>query len=70
MKALSDLAKDALELSSRQRIALARILLDLSELDAPYAMEAEKEWDDEIYRRMKAVEAGTAQSRGSRGSVC
>lgn len=63
MKMLSEIARDALELSSVQRLTLARILLELSEKDQAFSPELDRAWDEEIVRRMKAVEAGTAQSR-------
>ena len=63
MKAISELAKDALELPSDQRLRLARILLDLSEDNPECAAEVESAWEEEICRRMKAVEEGTAQAR-------
>lgn len=62
MKAISQLAKDALELSSTQRLTLARILLDLSEEDQEFSPEVDNAWEEEICRRMKAVEAGTARA--------
>src|SRR5213592_85610 len=63
MKVLSEIAKDALELPPLQRLALARILLDLSEEDQNFSPETDAAWDEEICRRMKAVESGTARSR-------
>ena len=63
MKAISELARDALELPSNQRITLARILLDLSEEDQEFSPEVDRAWEEEICRRMRAVEAGTARSR-------
>lgn len=63
MKAIAELAKNALELPPHQRIALARILLDLSDADRDFSPEAESAWEEEICRRRQAVEAGTAQAR-------
>jgi len=63
MKVLSEIAKEALELSPGQRRTLARILLDLSEDDQDFSSEAEAAWEDEICRRMQAVQAGTARAR-------
>ena len=63
MKMLSELAKDALELPALQRLTLARILLDLTEEDGEFSPQVEADWDDEIWRRMQAVRAGTARSR-------
>ena len=63
MKALSEVAREALELSPVQRFALARILLDLSEEDVEYTPEVETLWDEEIGRRLAAVREGRATSR-------
>jgi putative addiction module component (TIGR02574 family) len=63
MKLLSEIAKDALELSPGQRLTLARILLDLSELDQDFSPHVETAWDQEIERRMEAVKSGNAQSK-------
>ncbi len=62
MKAISELAKDALELPLSQRLILARILLDLSEEDQNTSTEVETAWDEEIGRRLEEVRAGTCQS--------
>jgi len=62
MKAISELAKDALELPPVQRLALARILLDLSEEDRDYSPDVEAAWEKEICRRMEEVKAGRARS--------
>ena len=63
MKMLSEIARDALELPSVQRLTLARILLELSDKDQEFSPEIDTAWDEEIVRRMRAVEAGTARSR-------
>lgn len=63
MKAISELAKDALELPPHQRMTLARILLEVSEPDQDFSPEIEAAWEDEICRRLKAVEAGDAKAR-------
>ena len=63
MKMLSEITKDALELSTPQRLLLARLLLDSSENQPDCSPEAEMAWEDEICRRMKAVQNGTARSR-------
>ena len=62
MKAISELAKDALELPPVQRLALARILLDLSEEDPDYSPDIEAAWEKEICRRMEEVKTGRARS--------
>ena len=63
MKTLSDVAKDALELSPSQRLILARILLDLSEPGQDFSPEVEAAWEQEIGRRIQAVKTGNAQSK-------
>jgi len=63
MKAISELAKDALELPPIQRLTLARILLDLTEEEGDFSPQVEAAWDEEISLRMKAVREGTARSR-------
>jgi hypothetical protein len=63
MKLLSELAKDALELTAGQRLTLARILLDLTVEDGDFSPAVEAAWEDEIWQRMQSVRAGTARSR-------
>ncbi len=63
MKALSEVAKDALELRPDQRLTLARILLELDGADEEFSPEAESAWEEEICRRLQAVKLGQAQSR-------
>ncbi len=62
MKAIAELAKDALELPPVQRLALARILLDLSEEKPDYSPAVAAAWEKEICRRMDEVKAGRARS--------
>jgi putative addiction module component (TIGR02574 family) len=62
MKAISELAKDALELPPVQRLTLARILLDLSDESQDFSPEVEAAWEKEICRRMEEVKAGRARS--------
>ncbi len=62
-KLLSEIARDALELSIAERRTLARILLDVSEADHDFSPEVEASWEQEIMRRLRAVENGTAKSR-------
>jgi hypothetical protein len=63
MKAISELAKEALELPSNQRLILARILLELSEEGQVFSPEADSAWEEEICQRLKAVEEGAAPTR-------
>ena len=64
MKAISEVAKDALELPPVQRLTLARILLDLSDGNQDFSPEADGAWEAEIVRRMEEVKAGRARSAG------
>jgi hypothetical protein len=64
-KVLSEITRDALELSPAQRRTLARILLEVSEDSLDFSPELEAVWDEEIVRRLQAVEAGTAKSRSA-----
>jgi putative addiction module component (TIGR02574 family) len=64
MKAIAELAKDALELPPVQRLTLARILLDLSDESGDFSPEIEAAWETEICRRMEEVKAGRAHSSG------
>jgi hypothetical protein len=63
MKALLEVTKDALELPSDHRYALARILLDVSEGNELPDPAIEEAWDQEIARRIASIENGTAQYR-------
>ena len=63
MKAISEFAKEAMELPPVQRLTLARMLIELSDEDRDYSPDVEAAWDLEINRRMEAVKAGTARSR-------
>ena len=62
MKAISEVAKDALELPPVQRLTLARILLDLADESQDFSPALEAEWETEICRRMEEVKAGRARS--------
>ena len=44
-----------MELPAGQRIALARILLDLSDEEQDFSPEVETAWEQEICRRMEEV---------------
>lgn len=63
MKAIAELTKDCLELPSSQRYKLARILLEVSELDRDCSPETEAAWEEEIRARMEAVKSSKARSR-------
>lgn len=62
---LSEIARDALELPVAERRTLARILLDVSDADHDFSPEVEAAWEEEIVRRLRAVENGTAKSRSA-----
>ena len=64
MKAISELAKDALESPPFQRLTLARILLDLWDGNQDFSPDVEAAWETEICRRMEEVTAGHARSDG------
>lgn len=63
MRAISELTREALALPAGQRITLARILLELAEPEHGISSEVEAQWEDEICRRMKAVETGAVRTR-------
>ena len=63
MKLLSEVARDALELSPAQRLTLARILLDVSEPGQDFSPDVESAWEDEIARRIANIKAGKARSK-------
>jgi len=50
------LADDVATLPRQQRLALARLLLDVE----PHSPEADREWEDEIRTRVKAIDDGKA----------
>jgi hypothetical protein len=54
--ALSEIAKEAMDLSSRQRLALAEFLLQSA--DAAVDPEAEAAWESEIRDRIRAIDEG------------
>ena len=55
-KALEEVARDALELAPRQRLALAEFLLESA---APSSdLEAESAWEAEIHDRIRAIDEG------------
>jgi hypothetical protein len=62
-KVLAEVTRDALDLPAAERRKLARILLDVSDDDLDFSPEIDAAWEEEIARRLSAVEAGTAKSR-------
>jgi hypothetical protein len=57
-RTLEEVTKDALELSPRQRLALAHFLL---EADQPGDPEVDAAWENEIEARIKAADEGRAK---------
>jgi len=60
---MSEITRDCLELPTKQRLKLARILMDVSEPGQDFSPEVQVAWDDEIGARVEAVKNGTAKSR-------
>ena len=60
MKALLDVTKDALELPSEHRFALARILLDVGEGDDSPDPAIDETWEQAIAKRTASIENGTS----------
>lgn len=56
--ALEDLTREALQLSSRQRLALAGFLLELDRSSGSQSSEAD--WNEEILSRIEAIDSGVA----------
>jgi hypothetical protein len=56
--ALEDLTREALQLSSRQRLALAGFLLELDRSSGSQSSEAD--WKEEILSRIEAIDSGAA----------
>ena len=61
-KMLSQVAQDAAELSAPDRLKLARLLLELTDLEPQSPDEVQSEWDEEIRRRLQELRSG--QVRG------
>jgi putative addiction module component (TIGR02574 family) len=55
-KALDEIAKEAMDLPPRQRLALAELLLESA--DAAADPEAEAAWESEIRDRIRAIDEG------------
>ena len=62
MKAIAEIAKECLDLSSSQRMKLARFLLDVSDTDEEASPGADAAWEEEIGARFDAVKDGTARA--------
>jgi hypothetical protein len=62
-KVLSEVTRDALDLPLAERRTLARIFLDTADSDHDFSPEVAAAWEEEIARRLRSVEEGTARSR-------
>jgi hypothetical protein len=60
-KTLSEVTQDAAGLPPLERLKLARILLDLSEIATTPVDQAQAAWDDEIVRRVRELRRGTVK---------
>ncbi len=60
-KTLTEVTRDAAELPAPERLKLARILLDLSEVTATPPDEMQAAWDKEIERRLQELRSGKVQ---------
>ncbi|MDB6137051.1 MAG: hypothetical protein JWO94_123 [Verrucomicrobiaceae bacterium] len=56
LASLEQVTKEAMDLSPRQRLALAGFLLESAETNAD--PEAESAWDSEIVQRIRAIDEG------------
>ena len=57
-KSLIEVTRDAAELPASERLKLARILLDLSEMEPDSPDEVQAAWDDEIEQRLQELRSG------------
>ena len=57
-KTLTEVSRDAAQLSQRERLKLARILLDLSDPDVNPSEAVQVDWDKEIARRLGEIRSG------------
>lgn len=56
MARIEELTREAVSLPKAQRLALARVLLDLEPVGS--VAEVERSWDEEIRARIKAIDEG------------
>lgn len=61
-KTLIDVTRDAAELPPNERLKLARILLDLSEIEGEPPQETQAAWDVEIARRLQDLRSGKVKA--------
>lgn len=57
-KTLDQVARDAAELPHSDRLKLARLMLDLTEVEPVSPDLVQSEWDEEIQRRLKELRSG------------
>jgi putative addiction module component (TIGR02574 family) len=57
-KTLTEVTRDAADLSERERLKLVRILLDLSEGEIEPTPDVQEDWDREIERRLAELRTG------------
>lgn len=62
-RALAEIARDAVELPPEDRLKLARMLLDVSDIPHEPLSEVETAWETEISNRIRSIDAGTAQGK-------
>ena len=57
-KTLSQVAHDAAELPAPDRLKLARLMLDLTDVEPASPDQVQSEWDEEIQRRLVELRSG------------
>lgn len=57
-KTLSQVVQDAAELPASDRLKLARLILDLTELDMDSPEQVQTEWEEEIQKRLRELRSG------------
>jgi putative addiction module component (TIGR02574 family) len=57
-KTLSQVVQDAAELPAPDRLKLARLMLDLTDLDLGSADQVQSEWEEEIQKRLQELRSG------------
>jgi putative addiction module component (TIGR02574 family) len=62
-RGLAEVTQDAIGLPQEERLTLARILLDVSDIPAQPLDEVEQAWEEEIAMRIKAIDSGSAKGR-------
>ena len=57
-KPLSQVAQDAAGLPASDRLKLARLMLDLTDLEPASPDQVQSEWDEEIQKRLQELRSG------------